>query len=223
MRNPLFILKLFFSLSMVLLNNNAYAHSIDSKQAITTNSNSTTLLIFGDSLSMGHGLAHHESWVELLSKRLKKRNKNYTVVNASIGGDTTASGLSRLPAALKKYKPALVILELGGNDGLRGLDLAQMEKNLAAMIRLCQLNQAKILLVGIEIPPNYGPIYTKQFKAVYLKLAQRYQRQLSFLPFLLANIAGKEKYMQADGIHPNKAAQEIILQNVWQYLAPMLK
>lgn len=179
------------------------------------------LLIFGDSLSMGHGLAYQDSWVSLLAQRLAQKNSSYQVINASIGGDTTASGLARLPATLARSKPVIVVLELGGNDGLRGLDLKQTDSNLSAMIEIIQRHNSKVLLVGIQIPPNYGQFYTKQFKNIYQSLEKRYA--VSFLPFLLSGVAGDSQYMLDDGIHPNKQAQKIIVENVWRYLLPLIK
>ena len=178
------------------------------------------ILVFGDSLSAAYGLEPDEGWVTLLSERLQQQHYPVTVANASVSGETTAGGLARLPAALQAHEPDLVILELGGNDGLRGLPVPQMRNNLQSMIEMVLASHADVLLVGIQIPPNYGPRYTEPFYAQYRELAEQYE--LDLLPFLLEGIADNPALMQNDGVHPIADAQVMILDNVWPVLTPML-
>jgi acyl-CoA thioesterase I len=179
------------------------------------------ILVFGDSVSAGYGLAHVEQgWVALLQQRLKQQEYVYQVVNASVSGETTAGGLARLPRALSLHQPRIVILELGGNDGLRALPIAQMRTNLARMADLASAAGAKVLLLGMRIPPNYGPDYTEQFRSSYSDLAR--DKKLPLVPFLLNDIALTPELMQADGIHPNEAGQPRLLDNVWPALKPLL-
>jgi acyl-CoA thioesterase I len=180
-----------------------------------------SILVVGDSLSAGYGIDVRDGWVALLQQRLTKQGYPYTVMNASISGDTTAGGLARLPAALKRQPPQIVILELGANDGLRGLSLRATRANLEAMIKAAQSTGARVLLVGIQLPPNYGPDYTDKFRAIYHDLAQRHN--LPLVPFLLDGVALKPELMQPDGLHPRAAAQPRLLDNVWPYLEPLLK
>ncbi len=170
------------------------------------------LLVFGDSLSAGYGLPATAAWPKLLQDELVRRNASWRVVNASISGETSAGGLTRLPAALKTHKPSRVILELGANDGLRGLPIADMEKNLASMIRTIKASGASVHLVGLRIPTNYGADYTGKFAAVYEKLAREYQT--GFTPFLLAPIIHRPELFQADGMHPTAQAQPLLMQMV---------
>ena len=179
------------------------------------------VVVLGDSLSAGYGLAQGTGWVALLDKRLKERKPDYSVANASISGDTTAGGRSRLPAVLAREKPSVVILELGGNDALRGLSLASSEGNMKAMIEASQAAGAKVLLVGMRIPPNYGPDYSERFFAIFGKLAQQYK--LPLVPFLLEGVALDPALMQADGLHPVAAAQPRVLDTVWKPLRPLLR
>lgn len=179
------------------------------------------ILIVGDSLSAGYGMELSQSWVSLLEQRLRQRGLPHRVANISVSGETSRGGLTRLPAALERYRPALVLLELGGNDGLRGLPTQQLEDNLAAMIELSQQAGAQVALAGMRIPPNYGPRYTRQFAAVFQDLAQRYQTAL--IPFLLEGVAGDAGLMQSDGVHPRAEGQARILDNVWTVLEPLLK
>ena len=176
------------------------------------------ILVFGDSLSAGYGIARDDSWANLLQRELKKNHPQYEVVNASISGETTAGGLRRIGRALQEHHPALVIVELGANDGLRGTAIAETEKNLNAIIELAKKSNATVLLLGIQLPPNYGPDYTKQFRALYPKLAK--QHRVALLPFMLEGIP-PEQY-QADNLHPNAAAQAQVLRNVMKVLGPML-
>lgn len=179
-----------------------------------------TLLVVGDSLSAAYGMEREAGWVALLEQRLAERGPNYTVINASVSGDTTAGGRARLPRLLETYRPEVVVLQLGGNDGLRGLPLEQMARNLDEMIRLAKARAARVLLIGIRLPPNYGRAYTERFHAVYRDLAARHR--LAFVPFLLEGVALAPGHMQADGIHPTAAAQPRILENVWPALREIL-
>jgi acyl-CoA thioesterase-1 len=159
-------------------------------------------------------------WVALLEQRMKQEGFTDKVVNASISGDTSAGGQARLPALLAEHKPALVILELGGNDGLRGQQPTQLQQNLASMIDRSRDAGAKVLLLGMQIPPNYGPRYTNAFKAVYSSLAE--DRKVPWVPFFLEGVGGNPELMQADGLHPAAVAQEKLLENVWPTLKPLL-
>jgi acyl-CoA thioesterase I len=180
------------------------------------------ILVFGDSLSAGFGLAHVEQgWVELLKTRLNTEGYGYQVVNASVSGETTAGGLARLPRALELHHPKIVILELGGNDGLRALPIAQMRANLTQMVELATTAGAKTLLLGMRMPPNYGPEYTGQFALVFSDLAR--DRKLPLVPFLLTDIALSQTLLQGDDIHPNAAGQPVLLENVWPTLKPLLR
>ena len=180
------------------------------------------ILVFGDSISAGYGLSRVEQgWVTLLQTRLKGEDYGYQVLNASVSGETTAGGLARLPRALDLHKPKIVILELGGNDGLRALPIAQMRANLVRMVDLASAAGAKVLLLGIRMPPNYGPEYTEQFRLCYSDLAR--DKKLPLVPFLLNDVAQFPNLMQADGIHPNALGQPTLLANVWPSLKPLLR
>jgi acyl-CoA thioesterase I len=178
------------------------------------------LLIVGDSLSAGYGLASHENWPSLLQRRLSESGYPHRVINASISGDTTSGGLARLPRALERHAPEIVLIGLGGNDGLRAIPIPEFRRNLARMIQLSGSAGAKVLLAGVHIPPNYGPGYTQAFHAVFHELAREHQTAL--VPFILEGIALDPKLMQDDGIHPTASAQPIILENLWPALEPML-
>lgn len=178
------------------------------------------VLIVGDSLSAGYGMANHENWPTLLQERLAAAGHPHRVINASISGDTTSGGLARLPGALQRHSPAVVLLGLGGNDGLRGIPVTEIRRNMARMIQISEDAQARVLLAGVHIPPNYGPAYTQAFHAVYHELAEQYGTGL--VPFILEGIALDSTLMQDDGIHPNAAAQERIVNNVWPALEPLL-
>jgi len=182
---------------------------------------SRAILVFGDSLSAGYGLAPEQGWVALLEKRLRAQGYGYAVVNASISGETTSGGLERLPRALRLHRPALVILELGANDGLRGLPLTEARANLSRMIELAERANAKVLLLGIRLPPNYGPRYGDDFAAMYAELARRFH--IPLVPFLLQGVALDPKLMQADGLHPDAEGEPRVLDVVWPYLGPMLR
>jgi acyl-CoA thioesterase I len=180
------------------------------------------ILVFGDSISAGYGLPRVEQgWVALLQAKLKAQGYGDEVVNASVSGETTEGGLARLPRALSLHHPQIVILELGGNDGLRALPIPEMRSNLSRMVDLATAAGAKVLLLGMRIPPNYGPNYTAQFSAAYAELAQA--RHIPRVSFLLDGIALNADLMQADGIHPNPSGQPRLLENVWPALLPLLK
>jgi len=179
-----------------------------------------TILVVGDSISAGYGIQRSDGWVALLQTRVVARRPPYTVVNASISGDTTAAGLARLPRALELHKPAIVVIELGGNDALRGYPVERIEQNLDAMIDLAKGAGAAVLLLGMEIPPNYGARYTQAFHALFADVAAR--TRVAFVPFLLDGVATDDGLMQADGIHPTAAAQARLLDNVWRGLEPLL-
>jgi acyl-CoA thioesterase-1 len=179
-----------------------------------------TVLIVGDSISAGFGLDTRLGWVSLLEQRLKREGFDDKVINASISGDTSAGGQARLPALLAEHKPALVILELGGNDGLRGLLPTQLQQNLAAMIQQSKKAGAKVLLLGMRLPPNYGVRYTTAFAEVFPQVAK--ENDIPLVPFLLEGIGGVPSMVQSDGIHPTAEAQSRLLDNVWPMLKPLL-
>ncbi|MFT7228137.1 MAG: acyl-CoA thioesterase-1 [Methylophilaceae bacterium] len=179
------------------------------------------IVVFGDSLSAAYGMSQQEGWVSLLQQRLSQQKLNYGVINASISGETTSSGLSRFADMLKIQKPNIIVIELGGNDGLRGLSAVETSNNLEAMIQQAKKSNAKVLLLGMKIPPNYGLKYSRQFSANYQTLAKKYRIQL--VPFFLQGIAGNPKLFQPDGLHPKAAAQAKLLRNVWPTLTKMLK
>jgi acyl-CoA thioesterase-1 len=180
-----------------------------------------TLLVFGDSLSAAYGLRTEQGWVTLMQKRLESQGYGYRVVNASVSGETTSGGRSRLARALALHKPALVILELGANDGLRGLPVKETQANLAAMIQSIRATQARMLLVGIVMPPNYGPQYAAGFANMYQNLSA--EHKVALLPFLLEGIALDPHLTQADGLHPNALGQPRVFDNVWPALKPLLE
>lgn len=180
-----------------------------------------TILVLGDSLSAAYGIPAEQGWVDLLQRRLVENGLPHRVVNASISGDTTSGGLSRLPAALARERPALVVLELGANDGLRGQSLDVMADNLARMIELSQQAGARVALAEMRIPPNYGPAYTQKFQSIFGELAARYD--VTLIPFLLDGVAGDRTLIQDDGLHPSAEAQPRILDNVWLVLEPLVQ
>jgi acyl-CoA thioesterase-1 len=181
---------------------------------------SNTILVLGDSLSAEYGLARNSGWVALLAERVKQENIAASIVNASVSGETTSGGRSRLRTLLEQHRPSLVILELGGNDGLRGLPIASTEQNLSAMIADAKRTKAEVLLVGMQIPPNYGRQYTERFAAMYSKIAK--EHRVPLVPFLLEGLADQQQYFQPDRIHPTASAQPLMLRNVWQVLKPLL-
>ena len=179
-----------------------------------------SILVVGDSLSAAYGIAQSRGWVALLAERLKRERPDYSVVNASVSGDTTAGGRARLKAALERHQPAVVIIGLGGNDGLRGLPVAQMKDNLSAMVREARAAGARVLLVGMKIPPNYGPDYAGAFAAVFPEVAKAHKAAL--VPFFLEGFAEDPKMFQDDRIHPTEAAQPLMLERIWKALRPIL-
>lgn len=188
--------------------------------ALPAYSASKTVVVLGDSLSAEYGLTRGKGWVALLEQRLQQKNIQATVINASISGDTTSGGKARLGQLLDKYHPDILIIELGGNDALRGLSLNASEANFKSMIEMATAKHAKVLLVGMRIPPNYGPDYSERFFSLYAKLAK--SMKLALVPFLLEGVAEKNELFQADRIHPVAEAHPQILNNVWPHLLPLL-
>jgi acyl-CoA thioesterase-1 len=205
-----FILPALFCLLMAL-NNTVFS----------ANKTPASILVLGDSLSGAWGINTDEGWVALLQQKISKQGFDYKVINASVSGDTTRTGLSRIEAALHEHKPAIVIVALGGNDGLRGLAFSEIENSLASIIERCQKDNAQVLLSAVRLPPNYGPVYTDQFAALYSRLSERYKVPL--VPRMLDQVAENRELMQEDGIHPTAAAQPQIMRNVWVGLEPMLE
>jgi acyl-CoA thioesterase-1 len=179
-----------------------------------------TILVFGDSLSAAYGLRAEQGWVALLDKRLQSQGYGYTVTNASVSGETTDGGLQRLPRALQIHQPKIVVLELGANDALRGLPLNSTKDNLQKMVDLSKKAGARVLLVGMRIPPNYGPRYTADFVQMYADLKDH--DHLAFVPFLLASVALDQARMQEDGLHPNATGEPAVLDTLWPELKPLL-
>ena len=180
-----------------------------------------TIVVLGDSISAEFGLARDSGWVQLLRDRLKAQHLNYNVVNASISGDTTSNGAARLPALLTQYKPQVLIIELGGNDGLRGLPVVDARANLERMVTLGKNAGAKVIITGIQLPPNYGPQYTSQFAGMFPQVAS--QQHVTLVPFLFQGFAEDSDLFQGDRIHPSAAAQPMLLDNVWAPLQPLLR
>jgi acyl-CoA thioesterase-1 len=179
-----------------------------------------TILVLGDSLSAGYGIRPEQSWPALLARRLQEKRLDYSVANISISGETTAGGRSRLEPALRQHKPAVVVIALGANDGLRGLSIGQMRDNLSAMVDTAQAGGARVLLAGMRLPPNYGP-YATDFQATFPDIARR--KKTALLEFLLAPVATRNELFLADGLHPSADAQPLILDHVWPTLSPLLK
>ena len=179
------------------------------------------MLVYGDSLSAGYGIRIEQGWVNLLQQKTQQEGYGFRVVNASVSGETSAGGLARLPHVLAVQQPRIVLLELGANDGLRGLPLAQTQANLDQIITLLQAEGASVLLLGVHLPPNYGERYTSGFSAMYQQLAAAHK--IPLLPFLLERVALTPGLMQADGLHPNEQAQPMLLENVWPKLLPLLR
>lgn len=176
--------------------------------------------MIGDSLSAGYGLKSGQGWVDLLQQRLQQRDTPCTVINASISGDTSAGVLARAKAALEQHRPDLLLLELGANDGLRGLSLSAMKSNLTSIIKHAKEAGARVLLIGMQMPPNYGPRYTERFHNIYTELAL--EQEVSLVPFLMQNVALEPSLMQPDNFHPNARAQPLLLETVWPHLQPLL-
>ncbi|MDF3011819.1 MAG: arylesterase [Cellvibrio sp.] len=205
-------LKIYLFLLLTIVTNLACAQN--------TTSATTKILVMGDSLSAGYGIDIQQGWVNLLEKEISKKH-SVQIINASISGETSSGGNARLPALLAEHKPDIVILELGGNDGLRGQPLKLLEKNLQTMIDSSKQAGAKVLLAGMQIPPNYGPRYSNQFKALYSQLAEK--NQAALIPFLLEGIGGNADLVQRDGIHPTAEAQPMIVKNVQPELEKLLQ
>jgi acyl-CoA thioesterase-1 len=180
----------------------------------------SNILVLGDSLSAGYGIDTQLGWVALLRDRLQKSGYNYHVVNASISGDTTSGGVARLPGALENYKPVIIIIELGGNDALRGIPINETQQNLEQLIVMSQKIKAKVILLGLRLPPNFGPVYNKYFQHDFTDLAKKYK--IAVVPLFLNGVDANPKLMQDDGIHPRAEAQLILLNNVWPVLKPLL-
>jgi len=179
-----------------------------------------TILILGDSISSGYGLAQGEGWVALLEQRIQQDNLDYRVVNASISGETTLGGLNRIQGALNEHQPAVVVVALGGNDGLRGNSLEETRHNLIAIVEACRKAGAKVVIAGMRIPPNYGAVYTRRFQGLFAEVAR--QQNVSLVPFMLQGFAEDRNMFQADGFHPTASAQPRILDNVYRRLRPLL-
>ena len=207
-------------LCAVALSAPAFGAVSASPKKTAASSERPVLLVLGDSLSAEYGLQRGQGWVQLLANQLQQSGSNYTVVNASISGDTTSGGRARLPALLKQHRPSIVIIELGGNDGLRGLPVARMQDNLATMIRASQATGARVVVAGIRMPPNYGREYTERFYNAFASVAKQYNTAL--VPFLLEGFSDSPELFQADRIHPSAQAQARILQTVWPALEPMI-
>jgi acyl-CoA thioesterase-1 len=207
------------TLSILLLSTSSSIAYSSTGTAISP-AESTTIMVYGDSLSAGYGLPQKTGWVSMLKTQLKKQQAVYQIINASISGETTLGGLNRIEQALKRHHPNIVIVELGANDGLRGLPIKSIHDNLEAIVKACKQNKASILLVGMRLPPNYGTANTKKFSAIYQQIAKRHE--LKLVPFLLAGFGDKPEYFQEDKMHPNKKAQEKILNTVWKVLHKMI-
>ncbi len=189
---------------------------------VSAQANSTsTILVVGDSLSASYGFEVEHGWVSLLQQRLLEKGYSHQVANTSISGETTRGALTQLPNYLASHKPQIVIIELGGNDGLRGISLKEMQSNLEQMVKLCKEQGADVLLLGMRLPPNYGPEYTEKFHALYKTVAE--QTEIVYQPFFLEGVAENKELMQADGIHPKKEAQGRLLDNVWVLVESVLK
>lgn len=180
-----------------------------------------TILVLGDSLSGAYGINTDQGWVALLQQQIVSEGYEYSVINASVSGDTTRTGLSRIDSALQAHQPAIVIVALGGNDGLRGLAFSEIESSLASIIEHCRNNNARVLLAGIRLPPNYGPAYNQQFAALYRRLSDRYD--IPLVPRMLDQVADDRDLMQDDGMHPKAEAQPQVMMNIWAGLKPMLE
>jgi acyl-CoA thioesterase-1 len=179
-----------------------------------------TLVVFGDSISAGYGLAQRSGWVSLLVQRMAQATPDYKVVNASISGETLAGGRRRIEGVLEQHKPTVVIVELGGNDGLRGSRIETMQADLESIVDACLRRKARVVLVGMRLPPNYGAAYVRRFQQIYATVAQK--RPVAFVPFLFAGFGERQDYFQADGIHPTREAQMPMLESVWKILAPLV-
>lgn len=195
----------------LIVNNTVYA----------VNKTPATILVLGDSLSAAYGININEGWVALLQQQVINEGYDYKVINASVSGDTTRTGLSRIDSTLKSHKPEIVIIALGGNDGLRGLAFSEIENSLSSIIESCKKQHAEILLLGVRLPPNYGPVYNKQFAELYQRLAEHFD--ITLLPKMLDQVADNRDLMQDDGIHPKAQAQPLVMKNVWAGLKSILE
>ena len=204
-----FYLPVLFSI-FSLLNHTVFA----------ANRTAETILVLGDSLSGAYGIDTDKGWVALLQQKISDEGYDYPVINASVSGDTTRTGLSRIKSALQTHKPAIAIIALGGNDGLRGLAFTEIESSLASIIETCRQNKVRVLLAGVRLPPNYGPVYNEKFAAIYRRLSDRYS--IPLVPRILDQVAENRDLLQADGIHPTAEAQPQIMNNLWAGLKPML-
>lgn len=193
---------------------------VPSSAIAETRPETKTILVYGDSLSAAYGIPREQGWVSLLEKRIAEQRLPYRIVNASVSGETTSGGLSRFPANLRQHKPDLVILELGANDGLRGLSVSDMQRNLSEMIQAARATKAEVLLLGMMMPPNYGHRYAQDFKASFTQLALKFK--IPLVPFFLDGVAANPELVLDDGVHPTSAGQPRILDNVWTELGPLL-
>ena len=209
------------ALLCVCVASHAFAQPVrTSAAASATPATQRTVLVMGDSLSAAYGLSASQGWVSLTAQKIAKEKSGWRVVNASMSGETTAGGAARIAAALKRHKPSVVVIELGANDGLRGLPLAQVRANLSKMIAAAKTANAKVLLIGMRLPPNYGPDYTQGFERAFRELAQT--NRTAYLPFLLQPIALDDRAFQTDRLHPVASAQPKLRDHVWPALAPLL-
>lgn len=216
------ILVLFsLSTNLVMATNNEVTENSKNSSLNSASNSKPIILVVGDSISAAYGIELSKGWVALLEQKLVTKNHLYQVVNASVSGNTSADGLRRLPNLLKQYTPNIVVIELGGNDGLRGYPVKLMKNNLQSMIDMSQKNNAKVLLAGIEIPPNYGARYTALFRGAFQDLAAN-NSNIQYDPFILQAVATKPELMQSDGIHPTAQAQPQLLNNIWDNLLPLL-
>ncbi len=204
------MIKTFSKLLLCLLFSVVLAHN---HTAFAANKTPASILVLGDSLSGAYGINISEGWVALLQQQIINEGYDYRVINASVSGDTTRTGLSRIDSALKSHAPEIVIIALGGNDGLRGLAFSEIENSLSSIIESCKKNHVEILLVGVRMPPNYGAVYNKQFTELYRRLAQRYE--IPLVPRMLNQVAEHRELMQQDGMHPKAEAQPQVMKNVW--------
>ena len=206
----------FYILTLILLTIvQSYNHT-----AFAANKTPASILVLGDSLSAAYGIDVDAGWVALLQRQIIKQGYDYKVINVSVSGDTTRTGLSRVDSALENHKPEVVIIALGGNDGLRGLAFSEIETSLSSIIERCKKTQSEILLLGVRMPPNYGAVYSQKFAQLYQRLASSYD--IVLLPKMLDQVADNPELMQADGIHPKALAQPKIMQNIWSALKPVL-
>lgn len=211
------MIKTFSKILLCLLFSIVLTHN---HTAFAVNKTPASILVLGDSLSGAYGININEGWVALLQQQIIKQGYDYRVINASVSGDTTRTGLNRINSALKSHKPEIVIIALGGNDGLRGLAFSEIENSLGSIIESCKKSHVEILLVGVRMPPNYGTVYNKQFTELYQNLAKHYD--IALVPRMLNQVAEHHELMQRDGMHPKAEAQPQVMKNVWTGLKPML-